>query len=157
MRDEETRDADMKRKYNNMKKVVHILKLQRANDQDHETFTARAARFAKFLSRPDICQLESIGLSESRDAQYIRYCIKSMYKSNLSSLKHKTLRGKPYVDRSSLDRRENTILTPEKIKVVYDLFKERVLLSKENVDKRLDVANINRRITNILSDLKKKL
>lgn len=138
-----------------MKKKYHVLKRERQNDQSHELHAQRIVRFSEFLSKPEICQLDSIGLSQDRDSPYIRSCITSLYKQDLSILKRKSLRGKPYVDRSSLERQENKILTPEKVRVIHELFTERVILSKENIDKRIDISYINRKITNILSSLKR--
>lgn len=124
-------------------------------DAERERNNQRYLRYAEFLSKADICMLDSIEKDESKDLEYIRTCLSQLYKENTAILEGKSLRGKMF--RNSKVTYKNEALSPLKVNMIHELFKERVVLSKDMVTERCDTAYINTRITNSLSYLKTKL
>lgn len=76
----------------------------------------------------------------------------------MTVLRRKPLRGKPYVNHMTNGQHINSPISPLKINVIHNLFKERVrvYLSGVNVQKRTEPEYINARITNTLSYMKRR-
>lgn len=143
-------------KYDKLKKYAHVMKEQIQAEKEGRHM-AKLKRCSGHLDKADICQLDSISLKEEKDFEFITCCIERLYKNNLAVLKEKSLRGKSHTDPNTLARRQNKKLTPTKLGIIYDLHRERVLLSKKNLDARVDLDVVNRKITNALSAIKRKL
>lgn len=128
--------STIRMKYRNLRKLAHGLKNQLDNQQG-QRFNELAQKHSALITRPEICQLDSIDRAERKDGHFVRSCLKTVYKSDLTVLKYKSVGGRSYTDRVTLERSENASLSPVKWNVISELFRFRfkviVLKIKLNV------------------------
>lgn len=126
--------------------------LEKEKKRQEQRFIA----FATFLDKPSLCQLDSIPNKQWYDNKFTRTCLLLMYKEHESSLTQKSVFGKSYTDPKSMIRRDNTQLSPLKVNMYRQLNKERVVSSKENVEKRCSTEYENDKLKQALSFIKTK-
>lgn len=123
---------------------------------EEDRHKARVAKYAEFLSEADICQLDSIIPSASKDSEFIRTCLRLLYKNDATILRKKSLRGRQYVTPKTKEKSLNSAISPLKTNVIRNLFLERVISSGQNMEFRQQCEYMNSRITNSLSYMERK-
>lgn len=103
----------------NLKKDIVIEKLE---DQSKNL---RFSTFHENLSVETIDELRSIPNSENKDSAFISKAMKDLYREDLSKLKRKTYSG-----------RKKEAMTPEKVKILQELFKERIESDPNKVERQ---------------------
>lgn len=105
-----------------------------------------------YLSEENICELNSIEGSKKHDATFIRKLIDFMYENKVV-LNYRSVSG-----RSRNGEMKNPI-TPEKIRIIHNLFTKRITdtdLNTEEIVSRINENNINRLISVAIGHLKLK-
>lgn len=147
--------------YNKLKKMhseAERLKLAKKFVVEEEEWQQkRVTKYSEYLTKANLCQLDTISPRESMDTTFIRVCLEILYRDNLSVLRNRSLHGKSYSNRETLNRRHNLPLSPLKTNVIRELFRERVVRSGVETNRRLSTDYVNTRISNTLSSIKRQI
>lgn len=106
----------------NLKKDIQIEELEK---QTESLKSFRYDAFRNNISEAAISELKAINDSEAKDVAFITIAVNDLYRDDLSKLKNKTYSG-----------RQKEPMTPAKVKILQDLFNERLENDSENTNRK---------------------
>lgn len=109
-----------------------------------ESFVA----FGAYFTNDELSHLRSIGPDNSSDSTFVLQCVKFLYKQNLHVLKHKSVTGK------STKGEVKEPISPNKYKILTDVFDERVNITTQNaVNCKPRAKGLNKFIKNAINNV----
>lgn len=102
---------------------------------------------SKLLSEKQLDKFQKIGKEKSKDSTFILAVTRELYANNLTSVRTKSVCGR---------NREKEPITPEKLVVLENLFKERLMMC-ESLDKDSRLKQLNSHINSAFGNISKSL